>query len=63
MVRALAERLPVMITPRWVTMEAQPIAIEDVIWSYPFRYPIRNLVTAAFWFIFLPSFTRPPFMI
>ena len=31
MVRALAERLPVMITPRWVTMEAQPIAIEDVI--------------------------------
>ena len=31
MVRALAERLPVMITPRWVTMEAQPIAIDDVI--------------------------------
>jgi len=37
MVRALAERLPVMITPRWVTIEAQPIAIEDV---------IRYLVTA-----------------
>ena len=31
MVRALAERLPVMITPRWVTIEAQPIAIADVI--------------------------------
>ncbi len=31
MVRALAERLPVMITPRWVTIEAQPIAIDDVI--------------------------------
>ncbi len=31
MVRALAERLPVMITPRWVTMEAQPLAIDDVI--------------------------------
>jgi len=31
MVRALAERLPVMLTPRWVTVEAQPIAIEDVI--------------------------------
>ncbi len=30
-VRALAERLPVMITPRWVTIEAQPIAIDDVI--------------------------------
>jgi hypothetical protein len=32
-------------------------------WSYPFRYPIRNLVSAAFWFIFLPSFSRPPFLI
>ena len=31
MVRALVERLPVMITPRWVTTAAQPIAIEDVI--------------------------------
>jgi uncharacterized protein YbjT (DUF2867 family) len=31
MVRALAERLPVMITPRWVTIEAQPIAIDDII--------------------------------
>lgn len=31
MVRALAERLPVMITPKWVSVEAQPIAITDVI--------------------------------
>jgi len=31
MVRALVERLPVMICPRWVAVEAQPIAIEDVI--------------------------------
>jgi len=31
LIRALAERLPVMITPRWVRTPAQPIAIEDVI--------------------------------
>jgi len=31
MVRALVERLPVLITPRWVLTEAQPIAIEDVL--------------------------------
>lgn len=31
MVRGLVERLPVMITPRWVRLKAQPIAIEDVI--------------------------------
>jgi uncharacterized protein YbjT (DUF2867 family) len=31
MIRALVERLPVMICPRWVAVEAQPIAIEDVI--------------------------------
>lgn len=31
MVRALVEKLPVMVTPRWVRVEAQPIAIEDVI--------------------------------
>lgn len=30
-VRALVERLPVMITPRWVRVEAQPIAIDDVL--------------------------------
>ena len=31
MIRALVERLPVMVAPRWVTRQAQPIAIEDVI--------------------------------
>jgi uncharacterized protein YbjT (DUF2867 family) len=31
MIRALVERLPVMITPRWVRTRAQPIAVEDVI--------------------------------
>jgi len=31
MIRALVERLPVMICPRWVRVKTQPIAIEDVI--------------------------------
>jgi uncharacterized protein YbjT (DUF2867 family) len=31
MIRSLVERLPFMITPRWVSMPAQPIAIEDLI--------------------------------
>lgn len=31
MVRALVERLPVMVCPRWVDIKAQPIAIDDVI--------------------------------
>jgi len=31
MIRALVERLPVMITPRWVSMPAQPIAIDDLL--------------------------------
>lgn len=31
MVRALVERLPVMITPKWVSVEAQPIAISDLL--------------------------------
>lgn len=31
MIRALVEKLPVMITPRWVTVPAQPLAIEDLI--------------------------------
>ena len=31
LVRALTERLPVMVTPRWVRTRAQPIAIEDVV--------------------------------
>lgn len=31
MIRALVERLPVMVTPRWVRTLAQPIGVEDVI--------------------------------
>jgi uncharacterized protein YbjT (DUF2867 family) len=31
LVRGLVERLPVMLTPRWVRTLAQPIAVEDVI--------------------------------
>jgi len=31
MIRALVEKLPIMVTPRWVRVIAQPIAIEDVI--------------------------------
>jgi uncharacterized protein YbjT (DUF2867 family) len=31
MIRALVERLPVLITPRWALHKAQPIAIEDVV--------------------------------
>ena len=31
MVKALVERLPVMITPRWVSTLCQPIAVDDVI--------------------------------
>jgi uncharacterized protein YbjT (DUF2867 family) len=31
MIRSLVKRLPVMITPRWVEIEAQPIAIDDLL--------------------------------
>ena len=31
MIRALVERLPIMITPKWVRVTAQPIAIDDVL--------------------------------
>lgn len=31
MVKALVERLPIMITPRWVNTRCQPIAVNDVI--------------------------------
>lgn len=31
MLRALVERLPVMITPRWVDVEAQPIYVDDLL--------------------------------
>lgn len=31
LIRALVERLPLMITPRWVSVGSQPIAIEDLV--------------------------------
>jgi len=31
MIRSLVERLPVMICPRWVQVQAQPIAVEDLL--------------------------------
>lgn len=31
MIRALVERLPVMVTPRWVSIKAQPISIQDLL--------------------------------
>lgn len=31
LIRSLVQRLPVMITPRWVSIKAQPIAINDVL--------------------------------
>ncbi len=40
--RYLVERLPVMITPRWVRTESQPIAVRDVL-----HYLIAALETPA----------------
>jgi uncharacterized protein YbjT (DUF2867 family) len=31
MIRALVDRLPIMVTPRWVSVVAQPIGIEDLL--------------------------------
>jgi uncharacterized protein YbjT (DUF2867 family) len=31
MIRSLTEHLPVMVTPKWVSVEAQPIAIDDLL--------------------------------
>jgi uncharacterized protein YbjT (DUF2867 family) len=47
LIRALVERLPVMITPRWVNTASQPIGIEDVI-EYliaAIHVPLRESVT------------------
>lgn len=40
--RYLVERLPIMITPRWVSTESQPIAVRDVLF-----YLIASLETPA----------------
>jgi len=31
MIRSLVERLPAMVTPKWVSVEAQPIAVDDLL--------------------------------
>ena len=38
MIRSLVERLPAMITPKWVAIEAQPIAIDDLL-----QYLVQSL--------------------
>jgi uncharacterized protein YbjT (DUF2867 family) len=45
MIRALVDRLPVMIAPRWVRITTQPIAIEDVV-SY-LRQSIDSPLTGS----------------
>lgn len=42
MIRALVERLPAMVTPRWVAVEAQPIAIDDLL-----QYLVESLSLPA----------------
>ncbi len=42
MIRSLVERLPVMVTPKWVRVQAQPIAIDDVL-----AYLVEALDTPA----------------
>lgn len=44
MIRALVERLPVMICPRWVQVKAQPIAIEDLL---EYLLAVLHLPTAS----------------
>jgi uncharacterized protein YbjT (DUF2867 family) len=44
MIRALVERLPVMICPRWVNVKAQPIAIEDLL---AYLIAVLNLPTSG----------------
>lgn len=44
MLRSLVERLPIMITPRWVAVKAQPIAVNDLL-QYLFQaltLPLEN---------------------
>jgi hypothetical protein len=44
MIRSLMERLPVMTTPKWVNVRAQPIAIEDVVeyLSQAITWPVQE---------------------
>jgi len=43
MLRALVDRLPAMVTPRWVSTKTQPIAIEDVIAYLVAAIDLRDL--------------------
>ena len=43
MIRSLVERLPVMITPKWVKVPAQPIAIDDLLEYLLARFACRSL--------------------
>jgi uncharacterized protein YbjT (DUF2867 family) len=46
--RYLVERLPIMVTPRWVSTECQPIAIEDVLFVLVAVLEIPQSVGRAF---------------
>jgi uncharacterized protein YbjT (DUF2867 family) len=52
----LVERLPVMVTPRWVTTRTQPIALEDVV-EYLARSSDRDVVPADHYDIGAPEAT------
>ena len=45
MIRSLVEKLPVMVTPRWVSSKAQPIGIDDVV-EYLFQALALDLPTS-----------------
>lgn len=48
MVRALVERLPIMVTPRWVAVRAQPIAIGDLLQYLVAARDVRVEASAIF---------------
>ncbi len=48
MIRALVERLPVMITPRWVSVPAQPLAINDLLQYLEAALSIKLFVNHIF---------------
>ena len=53
MVRYLTERLPVMVAPRWILNDVQPIAVRDVL-DYlvqALAVAVRNAVGQKWWFI------------
>ncbi len=48
MIRALVERLPIMVTPRWVRVLAQPIAINDMLAYLLAALELPNMGSATF---------------